>query len=277
MTELGTAACSGAPRDLGADQGRACRDAIRADLRALALEPDPGPIARLLGAAPPSQAAALARDLARHFPHLDERVTGLADGAGCRRVDLAALTARELRDALPDAARFDPAARVLELRWRETLPPTGLVARTTEPDGGYANVNVTRPGLVGAFAGVNEHGLAGVVVRAAPRDVARERCRAPGALLLEQCIERLDDVAKALEWCERRPGGGAALLVFADASGASGAIAIAGDRRERVAVPVDPLAASHGPCVRVEIAPRAISVEDGGIAAARVALPSAGG
>jgi hypothetical protein len=273
VTGLVRAACSGAPRDLGADQARACRDAIVADLRALGADPAPGRLARLLAAAPHAGDAAFARDLARHFPHLDERLTGLCDGLECRRSDLVALTARELRDAPPDAARV--AGGALELAWSERLPPTGLVVRRTEPDGGYANLTLTRPALVGALAGVNEHGLAGVVLHAAGGDAAREACRASAALLLEQCIERLDDVAKALEWCERRPGGGAALLLFADASGATAALRIASGRRERVEPPAAALVPGDGPRVRVEIAARAIAIEGGGFAPARATLASA--
>jgi hypothetical protein len=255
MSQLGFAECEGAPRDLGFDQGRALRDEVRADLRAIGWEPPRGPLARWRGR-PLAWDASFARALARHFPHLDERLAGLADGAGCRRDWVSALTVRELATVLPARVRCD--ATALELRWREPLPPTGLAVRRTRPDGGYANLTVTRPGVVFAIAGVNEHGLAGAVQieRSARAD---DDCRASGALLLEQCIERLDAVEKALEWCERRPGGGAATLVFADASGASAAIAIDGGKRARVVAPVAPLDGG-GPAVRIDVAARAIDV-----------------
>ena len=271
MTAIGFAACEGAPRDLGFDQGRALRDAIRADLCAIGEAPDrPGLLRRLTGAPPE---AALLRDLARHFPHLDERLAGLADGVGCARAAAAALTVRELAgEVLGALARLDPASQALELAWPARLGPTGLVVRAARPDGGYANLTITRPGLVFALAGVNEHGLAGVVQIERPAG-PHERCRAPAALLLDQCLERLDGVEKALEWCERRPGGGVARIVLADASGARAAIAIEGETRSRVAAPGEPAKPCDGPRVRVECDARAIEVCEAG-EVRRFALPA---
>jgi hypothetical protein len=262
VTQLAVASCRGAPRDLGLDQGRALADEIRADLRAAGLATRSAWLDAFR--APAGADASFARDLARHFPHLDERVTGLADGVGCAREAIAALTSQELRRGFVGAARFDAAARRLELVLRDVLPPTGLVVRRVAPDGGYANVGATRPGLVFALAGVNEHGLAGVAQLDAATSPG-DRCRVPGLLLLDQCIERLDTVEKALEWCERRPGGGRVRLVFADASGAAGAIEIDGEQRKRVSAPQDPIDAA-GVSLRIDLATRALDVAGGGVA-----------
>jgi len=271
MAQLGFAECEGAPRDLGFDQGHALRDEIRADLRALGWEPPRGAFARWRrGARPPGFDVPFARALARHFPHLDERLAGLADGAGSGRDWVGALAAHELATALAARVRCD--AGGIELRWREPVPPTGLAVRRARPDGGYANVAVTRPGVVFAIAGVNEHGLAGAVQVERPAQ-AGDPCAAPGALLLEQCIERLDSVEKALEWCERRPGGGAATLVFVDASGARGALAVDGAKRVRIVAPVAPLDGA-GLLVRIDAAARTIEVVEAGLAARRFALAS---
>src|SRR5690606_30751067 len=96
---------------------------------------------------------------------------------------------------------------------------------------------LARPGLVTALAGVNEHGLAGAVelLDAPAPQRAGGGCAAASALLLDQCLERLDTVEKALEWCERRPGGGHARIVFADAEGAAGALGLEDDARRRCA------------------------------------------
>lgn len=238
--------CEGAPRDLGADQGRACRDEIRADLGALA-RPRPDPL--------------LARDLARYFPHLDERVSGLASGAGASRETLVALAASELADLADLRTACDGGALVLHADRR---PPTGWIVRTTHAEGGYASLTVTRPGLVFALAGVNENGLAGAVAEIGPVRPG-ERWRVPGALLLEQCIERLDGVEKALEWCERRPGGGSALLLFADAAGAVAALAIDGEGRTRVAAPAAFAASGTGGTrIRIEPATRSVAIDGAG-------------
>jgi hypothetical protein len=266
---LAVIACAGAPRDLGLDQGRACRDAIRADLRAQRLVERDGWRRTLLGERRCDRR--FARDLERHFPHLDERVAGLAAGVAVARDAAAALMAAELCGDLGGSAHVARTEPVLVLRFAMPLPPTGLVARTVRPDGGYPNLCVTRPGLVAALAGVNEPGLAGVAVLRAPAR-GDERCAAPGLLLLEQCIERLDRVDKALEWCERRPGGGAALLVFADATGARGAIEIDAERRRRVAVPGEPDPGPDGACVRVDAAARSVEVAGGGIESTRLEL-----
>jgi hypothetical protein len=265
-------ACAGAPRDLGVDQARACADAIRADLGALRLG-ERGGLRRWLRARPAGFDASLARDLERHFPHLDERVAGLAGALDVAREDCIALVADELARQVAGTASAAGTTHALALHLEHAPPPTGLVARTTHPDGGYANLTLTRPGLPCALAGVNEHGLAGVVEL---RGLARtgERCRAPGLLLLDQCIERLDSVEKALEWCERRPAGGRALLVFADAGGALGAIEIDGEGRRRVAAPLD-AGTRAGPSIRVDAAARAVEIAGGGVPAARFALPSA--
>ncbi len=237
--------CEGAPRDLGFDQGRACRDEIRADLGALAhRHPDP----------------LLVRDLARYFPHLDERVSGMASGAGVPRDVLVALAASDLAEFAGLCVARDGAALALRA---ETAPPTGWIVRHTHAEGGYANLTVTRPGLVFAFAGVNEHGLAGAVAAIGPIR-AEERWRVPGALLLEQCIERLDAIEKALEWCERRPGGGTALLVFADAGGVTAALRIEGERRTRVPAPTHFAAGCVAARLRIDPAARAIEIEGAG-------------
>lgn len=254
MTRVIPIRCEGAPRDLGADQGRACRDEIRADLGALARSrPDP----------------LLVRDLARYFPHLDERVSGLAAGASAPRDALVALAASETTDFAGLRVAWDGQALALRA---DRPPPTGWIVRTTHAEGGYANLSVTRPGLVFALAGVNEHGLAGALAEIGPIR-AGERWRVPGALLLEQCIERLDAVEKALEWCERRPGGGAALLVFADPSGATSAIQIDGEKRARVAVPAAAAVSVSGASFRIDATARTIEVEGAG----RFGLDQGGG
>lgn len=264
--------CAGAPRDLGLDQGRAARDAIRADARAHGF-----PAAETLGdrvvalrrdAA--SVRSALARDLTRQFPHLAERVAGLAAGAGVREAALLEALARELDadtdDALHCEAGIDGDALVLRIA--APWPLTGFITRECTPDGGYANLTFTRPAHVGSLAGVNEHGLAGVAMPlAAPAH--DERCTAPGILLLDQCIERLDRVEKALEWCEHRPGGGRALLVFADATGATGAIEIDGEKRHRRAAPP---AAGGGLVVRVDARARTLSIDGDGFEPVRATL-----
>lgn len=234
----------GAPRDIGFDQGRACRDAIAADARALGWEASRGWWARLRRRSGTGPDAALRRELAHHFPHLDERLSGLAAGADLPRDALLVLLEEEFRgDSVVQTAgvtRGAAGAPMLAVRLRTPLPPTGLLARTSRPDGGYRNVSLVRPALAAALAGVNERGLAAAVEVLDPPAWRRrpdDRCATPGSLLLDQCVERLDSVEKALEWCERRPGGGRARFVFADAEGNVGALDLDDDRRTRIEPP----------------------------------------
>jgi len=83
--------CDGAPRDLGLDQGQALRAAVRAALAQLS-------VAERLGLAR-GLAARSERDALRYFPHMSERLAGLARGAGVSRRALAALLAREIGPA----------------------------------------------------------------------------------------------------------------------------------------------------------------------------------
>ena len=266
--------CAGAPRDLGLDQGRACRDEIRADARARGWVAGAGLLDRLraLRRDDSPARAAFARDLTRHFPHLAERTLGLAAGAGVARAALYDALLREL-DAQADGALHCEggiAGSALEVRIASPSPLTGFVVRACTPDGGYPNLSFARPAHVGGLAGVNERGLAGVAVPlAAP--APGERCAAPGVLLLDQCIERLDSVEKALDWCEHRPGGGRALLSFRDAAGGSAAIEIDGEKRQRrAAIP----ASGSGLVVCADPHTRTLAIAGAGIEAVRFALDS---
>ncbi len=268
--------CAGAPRDLGLDQGRACRDEIRADARARGWVAAAGMLDRLraLRRDDSPARAALARDLTRHFPHLAERTLGLAAGAGVARAALYDALLREL-DAQADGALHcegGTAGSGLEVRIASPWPLTGFVVRACTPDGGYPNLSFARPAHVGGLAGVNERGLAGVAVPlAAP--APGERCAAPGVLLLDQCIERLDSVEKALDWCDHRPGGGRALLSFRDAAGGSAAIEIDGEKRQRrAAIP----ASGSGLFVCADPHARTLAIAGAGIEAVRFALDSGG-
>jgi len=266
--------CAGAPRDLGHDQGRACRDEIRADARArgwVAAAGFQGRLCALRRDDSPARAA-LARDLVRHFPHLAERTLGLAAGAGIASAALFDALLRELDGQADGALHCEggKAGAALELRIESPWPLTGFVVRACTPDGGYPNLSFARPAHVGGLAGVNDRGLAGVALPlAAPAH--DERCAAPGVLLLDQCIERLDTVDKALDWCEHRPGGGRALLSFCDAAGGSAAIEIDGEKRQRrAAVP----AGGSGLVVCADPHARTLAIEGAGIEVVRFALDS---
>jgi len=262
--------CEGAPRDLGLDQGSACRAAIRAEAGGQRVSSG---WARFGLVAVPS-GAPLARDLARHFPHLAERTAGLAAGGGVPFEALLDLLARELgrpEDApVLDAGPAPAAPAALRVSLRS---PLDVIVRVTRPDGGYPNLTLTRPTLAAALAGVNEAGLAAAGVPLGPPELD-EPCQAPGLLLVEGCLERLDAVEKALEWCERRPGGGRARLLFVDASGACGAVELEGEKRRRIEMP--PTAPFAGTSAGIDARARCLELERPGAAALRVSLDGEG-
>jgi hypothetical protein len=78
---------------------------------------------------------------------------------------------------------------------------------------------------------VNEHGLAATATALSAADPLLRGCAAPAALLVQDVLQRFDTVEKAVEWALRRPAGGCASLLLADASGRVGGVAIEGRKR----------------------------------------------
>jgi len=209
--------CEGAPRELGGAQGRACRDALRAQSRAA--QP------RSERARRPSSAVAL-RDVRRHFPHQAEQLEGIARGAGLplRRIG------RVMLDVLNGAAR-GPALALA----RGGAPlvaracPDAALLRRSRPEGRFRSIELTLAPLTTALLGVNEMGLA-LACTAGPLESGR--CAAPAALLARDCLERFAEVEAALEWCTHRPAARCAAILMADAQGSVAGVQIAhGARR----------------------------------------------
>ncbi len=230
--------CSGAPRDLGFDQGVGCGAAVRARL-----------------ARSPARPASprVDRDLWRYFPHLAERSAGLARGARVARPALVVPLEEELGGpgaasagglALGiDAARSGGAA--LLVRGLEGAAARDLCLRRSRPDHGYASLEATLPWLGTSLAGVNEGGLAATVCSQAA-GAGPFVCAAPAVLLVQDCLARFDATEQAVEWCLRRPAGGRATLLFADARGTQLGVFVDGASR-RVLAPEDGLLTALDP------------------------------
>ncbi len=215
--------CAGAPRDLGLDQGRGCRGAVRA---ALAEQPR----ARWLRALPglarrDPRAAHLDREIRRHFPQLSERIDGLARGADVRRAALL----RRLVEMLGGGVGVEAAiaARTVTGALLARSAAAGHVIRRSSPEVGFRSLELTPPWLVSALAGVNEAGLAAAAVAVAfapPRDAGP----APALLLVQECLQRFSSVDSARDWCGRRPADEGFALLFADADGELAALGTGG-------------------------------------------------
>ena len=235
--------CEGAPRDLGFDQGAACAELLRATRAAQRLrEPT------ALGSD-----AAIARDLRRHFPRQAEVLAGMSAAAGVPRSWLERMLARELADVEPASAGAFALAAAGNLAAGAGLVARSLagewIVRRRRPEGGFRSVEITRPWLGSALAGVNERGLAAVALAA--RGAAAGECAAPGVLLIQDCLERFESLDAALEWCIGRPGGGAATLLLADATGEVAGVEIAAVAR-RVLRPAEGLLLAGGDARRAD-------------------------
>jgi hypothetical protein len=228
--------CSGAPRDLGLDQGVALRVAVRREAAQL---PWRARIEAALGGAGADRLSErVDRDLRRHFPHMAERQAGLARGAGVRPGELSALLARELYTAsapgpaasqglLAALAPTDGGPAIVG----RTLPEADVVTRNSAPDHDYASREVVLPWLVPALGGRNERGLCVVGASQPCEGVPEAGGAAPALLLVQDCLQRFDSTEKAIEWCQGRPAGGRAALLIADAEGDVAAMEIDRDVR----------------------------------------------
>jgi hypothetical protein len=213
VSALAFVRCAGAPRDLGLDQGAAGRSAMRSPGGALAKQ--------------------VARDLERFFPHHAERLQGIALGA---RVPEPALAA-ELAALLGGDPGLALAAGGFVAR-SIAAPPATLVLRASAPDNDYRSLELASAWSAAAWIGVNEHGLAATATALPAGEASLDGCAAPAQLLVQDVLQRFDTAEKAADWALRRPAGGHASLLVADASGARLAVEIEGrSRRLLEAVP----------------------------------------
>jgi hypothetical protein len=223
---------AGGPRDLGAAQGRSFRSALQG---AFAGAPWRDRLRQRAGLRS-GRAARVARDLRRHFPHRAEAAEALARSARVPEAWLAETLAAGLaRSACPLPARAAARAgragapALLAARFAGSLAPLAL--RRSRPDGRLASLEVALAWLPAALAGVNERGLA---VCGVPGPPCPGPCAAPAVLLVQDCLERFESLAAALDWCLRRPAGGRAAILLADAAGEVAGVAFSGVVRRRL-------------------------------------------
>lgn len=231
--------CEGAPRDLGLDQGRAIGEGVDAEL------------VRILRERPVDRGTAeLGKDVARHFPHLAERMAGLAQGARVERNALVVALARASREpgflfrparALGTDAQ-PPGTTILSGLFKLSEDRCSVpIVRSSAPQGGFRSLELTLPWLSACLGGVNAEGLAvllgppGPAVQTGRGVDAEASCSAPALLFAQQCLERFDRVETAVEWCLSRPSDGSVSLFFADAQGARGALDLEAAHRHVVA------------------------------------------
>jgi hypothetical protein len=264
-----TIECAGHPRDMGLAQGSALGSAIRAEVAraGLAVRRSRLPSLRSLTVGPVRGRGA-GRELFRHFAHQAERLEGMARRADVPLDSLlelhlrlraggvqAGLLARRstlcARNAREDGAKRTVHERPLPIAKRtvherplpiakrtvleRSLPAAngdevGWIVRESRPAVGFRSIEITLPWLVSAVAGVNEGGLA---VAAGPMlwGAAGLGGWAPSVLLVQECLQRFEDLGGALDWCRKRPVEGEQSFVLADASGATATVLATGRER----------------------------------------------
>lgn len=223
-----TLRCEGTPRALGLDQGRVCASAIRVWLvsRGLRARPRTLPtLRRLTGGA--TLGAGVGREVVRHYPHLVERMSGIARAA---RVPIESLMDDVVASAYGggDHPLTAPAVAVgareasdasSAVIARALAPDLPWIARGSQPEIGFGSVEITLPWLVGGIAGLNEAGLAAVVASSPSGSVEPGLAAAPAWLLVQDCLQRFAALDASLEWCLRRPCTGEFSLLLGDAEG----------------------------------------------------------
>jgi len=224
--------CAGAPRDLGLDQGEALRAHVRQSLSAAAR--GPALVGELREWLPWSRSARAWRDVQAYFPHHAERTLGLSLGA---RVPTRALAAR-LGGLLAGDGGLAvglsgerAGAALLARSFGPGVDPDTWAVRYSAPDNDYRSVELAPVWSAAAALGVNEHGLAATATAVPSADPLLRGCAAPAVLLVQDVLQRFDTVDKAVEWALRRPAGGSASLLLADASGRLAGVAIEGRKR----------------------------------------------
>lgn len=226
--------CVGDPRAMGHCQGLAYRAAIRACTAAAGVRSRRGrlPSLRALTSGT-GLGRGTGREVIRHYTHLAERMAGIARNADVPFSSLMELFCKSTCGAGPDeelvASAVAIGARrvedvgvgplVLRTLAGSSFEDSPWILRKSRPEVGFASAEITLPWLATAVAGINE---AGVAIAMAPRSTSYgggvSARHAPHAVLLvQECLQRFEDLAGCLDWCRKRPRSGNVSLIIADA------------------------------------------------------------
>lgn len=225
--------CTGDPRAMGEAQGRSLRSTIRACVSGSGVTPrGRAPYSLRPFISGPVLAGGMGREIVRHYPHLSERIQGLARGAD---LPTAALMGAFVRAAENPGSAESPIAEApaivrcgggeVELsRTLERRNHSWLVRRSV-PQVGFRSVELTVAWLATAVMGVNEAGIAVTLAPHAPRTNGALGDIAPSAaLLVQECLQRFESLEGCLDWALKRPVSGRFSLALADATGAAAVV-----------------------------------------------------
>lgn len=239
--------CAGHPRDMGLAQGAANRAAIREALTRAKLPLGRSRLPSLRALASGSvRGRGAGREFLRHFAHQAERLEGLAQGADVSFDSVLQLHLRvraggalggllSRRASLRARSVGGPDEQKRALLERSLPRPLegeiGWIVRESRPEVGFRSIEVGLPWLVPAVAGVNEGGLA---IAAGPIlwGTSGSGGSPTSALLVQECLQRFEDVGGALDWCRKRPVEGEQTFVLADAGGEVATVVSKGRERQ---------------------------------------------
>jgi hypothetical protein len=260
--------CAGHPRDLGFQQGLAQRSAIRRRAEQLGLATRRNRWPSLAGFTSGGvRGSGSARAMIRHFTHLSERADGLARGAGLPVDSILRLQAVEgpAKEGTLGLCSMglgnEPGAGLAR-----TLSASPWLVRRSRPEVGFASLEVTEAWSVSALAGINEAGLAACFVPTrteTPPPVHEPFPGGPGSasanLLVQECLQRFEELEAGIGWCLNRPAAGAGTILLADAGGHRGAVHFAPDVCKAERAGGEPLLAGGSDSAREKVRAWALS------------------
>ena len=235
---------AGAPFDQGIAQGVSLGREIKTVRRQL--RGRFGPVA-WYGACRRAHARA-AKPMQRFLPQMHERLRGIAGGA---RIAVRALELHDTVERFASVGSLD--GKLLEGRF-DPARAAQLFVRRSKPDAvGFASIEITAPGFAGCLAGVNERGVAALVVDELSSHGPSMRCYA------QDLIMRAPNAEAGVQHFRLRAryaGGDGALLV-ADAAGRAYRLDLRGGELQESPLPPMP-APAGGSTVTLDTAERAL-------------------
>ncbi len=236
--------CSGTPYEMGFAQGQALGEKIRRGRRELKLleafrneQPRWLPYPLFLSYAERKVAALIGPGVAAEYPAMDERISGIAAGAGVSKKTLLLLDGFEALMASVQG-RFDVAAQrgaCSAIAVRGTRSATGqpIIARNfdyltivqpfytlreSRPKDGMRSLEFTTAPQPGTVDGVNEAGLCITYNYALSLD---EPAKNSGliSMAISEAMAKCRTVTEAIDWIRSRPRWGGGLLMLADETG----------------------------------------------------------
>jgi len=223
--------CVGHPRDLGFAQGVALRREVTRKVEEEGLSVSRSRWASLHPYVKgPIRGSGSFREMIRHYTHLAERVDGLARGADLPVDSIYPLQGTSAANGEQAMALFGSGldGQTGEMLIRG-LPDSDWVVRKSQPEVGFASIELTQAWSITSVAGINEASLAACMVPNRDSVESEEGRWPPAGLLVQECLQRFQDVEAGIDWCSHRPSSGEASLLLADGTGGRALIRFEGE------------------------------------------------